>query len=784
MNISPGTLLQNRYMINRLLGKGGMGAVYQAKDQQTDETVALKQALVSDPSFQKAFEREARILTRMRHAVLPVVSDFFSTNDGLFLVMELIPGEDLETLILKKKGMFQNSKAVPWVMHWADKLLDALSYLHNQNPPIIHRDIKPQNLRIRPDGTIALLDFGIAKSVGDQTRHSIVHSVRGYTTSYAPLEQIQGTGTNPTSDLYALAATLYHILTGKAPPDALTRVSDILEGKPDPLRSANEVNPYVTPVVALILHQALSIKMADRFVSASAMRKAINLVTQASISTSSSMNPQARARSQPHTQEARLSTTTSSKQAKGVIAQRTSQPSLSRPPSPMNNNGNHKVGDGWSPINSSGEQTIVFSGFDDRNSALHSGEIDSNQKSALNNEQSLMGGMQTTSSQTSPLTSSLVVSPDGTDSTKQSMACYRSISKAIAEAPAGTRIFIRPGRYHESLVINKHIEIIGDGPEEEIVIESVSEPCVRMQTDYAIIRGITLCKKAEAQINGVPAVAIPQGRLVLEHCTIRSATRIGIAVSQKGANPVIYHCTLQESKGIGIIFTNGSHGIVDECDIFGHEYAGVNIQQNSNPIIRQCRIHSCHTHGVSIADKGAGIIEECDIYGNEQTGVHICQWCNPFVHWCKIQHQRSGVGVSVCEHGEGILESCDISGNNKAGILIARQGNPFVHRCSIHHEQQREIIIADGGRGIFERCDISYQGKTGISLGQGSNPVIRRCYIYHELLGTCDLWDNRSSHNHRQMKYSPSRASSSANSTRPIAETSFHETEEVAQMAL
>ena len=238
--------------------------------------------LLQTPSLRKAFEREARILTRLRHSSLPIVSDYFAQENGQFLVMQFIPGDDLGTLLERKKNMFLKESAVPWITQWAMQLLDALTYLHTQQPPILHRDIKPQNLKLTRDGSIMLLDFGMAKSAGDQTRQSIVQSVRGYTTQYASLEQIQGLGTQPASDIYALAATMYHLFTGKAPPDALTRLAAMLEGSEDPLRSAHEMNPNVPPVIALILHQALSQKISDRFTTASAMRKALKLAHKSS----------------------------------------------------------------------------------------------------------------------------------------------------------------------------------------------------------------------------------------------------------------------------------------------------------------------------------------------------------------------------------------------------------------------------------------------------------------------------------------------------------------------
>ena len=144
------------------------------------------------------------------------------------------------------------------VLRWADQLLDALEYLHGHQPPVVHRDIKPQNLKLTEQDVI-LLDFGLAKGAVaemSQTDESMLKSLPGFTYHYAPLEQILGTGTDPRSDLYALAATIYRLITGRIPSDALTRAAAAQERQPDPLRPANKLN--ASEAVAAVLTRALA----------------------------------------------------------------------------------------------------------------------------------------------------------------------------------------------------------------------------------------------------------------------------------------------------------------------------------------------------------------------------------------------------------------------------------------------------------------------------------------------------------------------------------------------
>jgi serine/threonine protein kinase len=270
--IAPETLLQNRYLVRKQIGQGGMGAVYMATDQRFGSSVALKETFFDEPNLRKAFEREARLLNHLRHPALPRVSDHFVEEDGQFLVMEFIPGADLSEILKEKKAPFPLAS----ILDWADQLLDALDYLHTHEPPVIHRDIKPQNLKLTARGAIVLLDFGLAKGTPLQaSRVTATGSLFGYSFNYAPLEQMQSAGTDPRSDLYSLGATLYHLMTNVTPPDALTRATAMVNTEPDPLRPANEVHPQVSAPVARVLVRAMAQSAAQRPQTAAEMREAL-----------------------------------------------------------------------------------------------------------------------------------------------------------------------------------------------------------------------------------------------------------------------------------------------------------------------------------------------------------------------------------------------------------------------------------------------------------------------------------------------------------------------------
>ena len=269
--LAPDTVLQDRYRIVRQLGRGGMGAVYEALDQRLLITVALKETLSSEESMRKQFEREARLLAGMQHPALPRVSDHFVEGNRAFLVMEFIGGVDLAKIIAQQPGPFPRDQ----VIAWADQLLDALIYLHSRDRQVIHRDIKPHNLKLTATGQIALLDFGLAKA--QAADHSVTASQAffGYTKHYAPLEQIQDQRTDPRSDIYALGATLYHLLTGIKPADAMVRAAAIVNGGPDPLQPANRIHEAVGPQIAAILNKAMAQNPEERYATASEFREAL-----------------------------------------------------------------------------------------------------------------------------------------------------------------------------------------------------------------------------------------------------------------------------------------------------------------------------------------------------------------------------------------------------------------------------------------------------------------------------------------------------------------------------
>lgn len=253
MSVEIGQIVQDRYRIEALLGGGGQAAVYRAYDMRLEQTVAIKQNTLAGSESLKQFKREALLLARIRHPNLPRVIDHFVTPDGAqHLVMDYIEGEDLAHIVAAS-GPLPEDEAVAWIR----QACSALEYLHSQQPPIIHRDIKPQNIKVTSEGKVYLVDFGIAK-LGDAASKTTIGAM-GITPGYSPPEQYGIGGTDERSDIYALGATLYTLLTAKSPPPSIA-----LLGGEAQLVPPRRVNPTVSLAVQQAVLRAMEARRTNR----------------------------------------------------------------------------------------------------------------------------------------------------------------------------------------------------------------------------------------------------------------------------------------------------------------------------------------------------------------------------------------------------------------------------------------------------------------------------------------------------------------------------------------
>lgn len=262
--LERGALLNNRYRIVEILGQGGMGSVYRAVDENLGVEVAVKDNLFTTEEYARQFRREAIILATLRHPNLPRVTDHFVIEgQGQYLVMDYIDGEDLRQR-MDRVGMISEEEAI--VIGAA--ICDALTYLSTRNPSIIHRDIKPGNVKITPQGQIFLVDFGLAKVL--QGSQATTTGARAMTPGYSPPEQYGTARTDHRSDLFSLGATIYAALTGSIPEDALARTMDQCN-----LTPIRKHNPRVSRRLASVIEKSLEVRPDDRYQTADEFKQAL-----------------------------------------------------------------------------------------------------------------------------------------------------------------------------------------------------------------------------------------------------------------------------------------------------------------------------------------------------------------------------------------------------------------------------------------------------------------------------------------------------------------------------
>jgi len=277
-SLSPGTTLRERYVIDHTIGRGGMGSIYHAEDGRLPGRFCAVKEVEYDSALpprlreesREQFYREASVLARLDHPNLPKVSDYFTEAGRDYLVMDFVPGDDLKSLMdeARRDQRFLDQRLV---VDWALQLLDALDYMHHQEPPVIHRDIKPGNIKRMPTGLVKLVDFGLVKQMLPDEMTVTVIQGRG-TALYTPLEQYGGdTGhTEPRSDLYALGATFYHLLTNQPPAEAKERFL-----RPASLESPRSINPAIEVEVERALLWAMALHPDERPPDAASLKEAL-----------------------------------------------------------------------------------------------------------------------------------------------------------------------------------------------------------------------------------------------------------------------------------------------------------------------------------------------------------------------------------------------------------------------------------------------------------------------------------------------------------------------------
>jgi parallel beta-helix repeat protein len=330
---------------------------------------------------------------------------------------------------------------------------------------------------------------------------------------------------------------------------------------------------------------------------------------------------------------------------------------------------------------------------------------------------------QTQTANVGTLNSTFVVSSNGGGD-------YTSINEALRNVPANSRLLIREGLYHESVALDKNVEIAGDGAIGKIIVRSPNQPCVSMQTERAAVRGLTLQGRGKLNGRSFFAVDVTRGALILENCDITSDTLSCVAIHGANANPTVKNCSIHDGADSGIYIFDNARAFVENCDVYQNANANIAITQGANPMIKKTRIFAGENGGIVVWGNGAtATIEDCEILNHRLANIGVSQSANPIFRRCLIYGGRDS-GVFIHQKGYGVFEECEVYSNRKAEVAITDGSNTTLRRCTIHDGHESGVYIGNSARALVESCNIYDNADAGVFVYGESVVAIRRCNIH------------------------------------------------------
>jgi len=348
-----------------------------------------------------------------------------------------------------------------------------------------------------------------------------------------------------------------------------------------------------------------------------------------------------------------------------------------------------------------------------------------------------------------------------------------SLRVALRQAEPGGQILVQPGVYRESLLVDKDVEILGEGSAAEIILESTKGPCLQIRTPDCTIQGLTL-RKASAESDESPMILIQSGKTVLRNCSIlspdgpalllegsgtqgmaegcsfggggrlgveiRSGTtfaavgcqweghrRLGLLVGN-AASATLSQAVFRHGEGAAIIVKSHGQARLEDCVIENYLAGGVEVESEARANLSRCRIHGSHYAGLLAQEKAQAILEDCEISGQESSAVHVVQGASVQLRRCRLHHNQ-GFGFSVMNRGLGTLDDCEISQNHHPGILIHSGGTAQLKNCRLYEGESLGIVCAPRGRGVLEGCEIYGNAQSGAKVEPGGSLLLVRCVV-------------------------------------------------------
>lgn len=301
-------------------------------------------------------------------------------------------------------------------------------------------------------------------------------------------------------------------------------------------------------------------------------------------------------------------------------------------------------------------------------------------------------------------------------------ADFTSITEAVKAARPGARILVAPGHYCESVMIDKPLELIGDGKRDDIVVEATDNETLIFDANIGTVRNLTL-RHGASGINSY-CVWIKQGQLELDSCDLSSRGLSCLAV-MNGAAPWVRRNRIHDGKQSGIFVYEQGRGTFEDNEVYGNTKAGIVVTEGGDPVVRRNRIHDGKASGIFIYEQGRGTFEDNEVFVNALDGVVVKGGGDPVVRRNRIHHGNQS-GIFVNAQGRGTFEDNEVFANALDGIAVKEGGAPVVRRNRIHDGWANGIFVHTQGRGTFEDNEVFCNTLDGIVVKEGGDPVVRR----------------------------------------------------------
>ncbi len=319
---------------------------------------------------------------------------------------------------------------------------------------------------------------------------------------------------------------------------------------------------------------------------------------------------------------------------------------------------------------------------------------------------------------------------------------FTSISEALRNIAANSKILVGEGLYDESIRLDKNVEIEGSGKVENIVLRSRDQSCVSMQTEQATILGLKIEGRGKADGKSFFAVDVLRGELVLDGCDITSDSLSCVGIRGADSNPFLKDCRVHDGADSGIYLFDNARARIENCDVYQNRNANLAVTQGANPTVKNCRFYAGENGGIVVWGNGAtATIEDCEILNHRLANVGISQFANPIFRRCVISDGRDS-GVFVHQKGYGVFEECEIHNNAKAEVAVTDGGNTTFSRCTIYNGHESGIFVGNRARANIESCNIYDNTEAGVSVHGESVAIVRRCNIHRNGLVAIRVKEN------------------------------------------